>query len=181
MGIKILVLASLFQLFASLDFAKAQSFEIKEGTFTGDGFRVDVKKTGVPGWYEIRADGPRTGRPQFVKFLINSVNRRVVKAPYGTYSILSGSKNLREFSLEQFEQQENELHFRWSYGGWRSSTEEYVEMRLNSEGSLISLNAETKIARYSLPNGFHSGPIKFRADLVVCGKLAESRAGPIEP
>ena len=117
-------------------------------------FKISIEKYGEQDVY-VRADGVIGGRAQYVAFRINRATGRPYVYGYGR----------QDFALVGSKDEDGVRSFTFASGGAFSGSDRKIKVGIRlATGELTSLSAITKVARWSLPGGWHSGPIKDVAD-----------------
>jgi hypothetical protein len=139
--------------------SKADLFPIQTGTdkssdISGE-ITVTVKTESESRYVRIRADGPG----HFVYFLLDRKNSRVYYAEYGDFSVKTGKAQEMSTRLTT----EGDFATLEILGGGLFQPRQWkINLTINNlTGHLTAMKANYKIARWGLPNGIHSGPIKY--------------------
>lgn len=134
---------------------RAASLSLRPGDYlSANGFRISVSRDST-GVYRVRADGVQDGRPMFVAFELDAKSGEVAK---------TGGRR-RRFTLTGSASKGGILQLSYAYGGKWQAYDERLTLGVDpAKGVLRSLGATTRVARWSLPSGWHSGPIKLTLD-----------------
>jgi hypothetical protein len=159
-----------FLLLTSL--SNAAPVTIAPGTYVSQNVTVTIRTTSNPDIVEIRADGKQKTNPDFLTFYLNTSTLRAAKSPYGESAVEYGEQaGVKELSVtDKVFGSFRILHI--VGGGFFESSSMDVTLAIDSQsGKLVSMSGKYEIARWGLPNGWHSGPFKTTQANFVCEGL----------
>lgn len=144
------------------------ALRLEPGIYSSETTRITVGQTRTPEVLEIRAEGKHS--PDFLLFYVNTSSLQAAKSEYGEWGFGRG-KELRTSYFEEA----GKGYFDAVGGGAFQSMWMKVRMIVDFQtGALLSMYGRYDIARWGLPNGWHSGPIKITFGEFSCDNLMRS-------
>ena len=148
----------------------AAAVPFREGTYSDGGITVTVRarpnlEDDVRPWYEIEARGTRDGKVEFGRFYYDPQWTEASASP-----IRNGRREFVCVGAEGGGRGLTKAQF-YSGGPWAP---QYTYVALTADGvtgALLSLHWHQRIARFNLPNGWHSGPFKRTFSKFKCDNL----------
>lgn len=134
---------------------RALELLIKRGTYTGPGeFKITVRPDPIFSFLdEVRADGVVDGRVQSALFNVDPARKIPI--------LMNLGRGAEMFELNGYREEAGVGYYSFAAGGSFDPVERRMTIGVRiSTGELFSLASKTKIVRFSLPNGKHSGPWK---------------------
>lgn len=161
--------AVLFVLSAMLSF-NAQA-GLREGTYAnGTGCTVKVEEGRENGWYiiEYGSEDPAAPAPGFGWMILDISTNISVEGPgLCTDDETVGNKKPKVVTTDSG----GLLTYTITCGGAWSPIDEHLEFSITTKGQIARLKALSKISRWSLPGGPHSGPVKRVEEDFTCENL----------
>ncbi len=152
---------------------------ISPGIYTGNGITVVVRE--VPGApvVHIRADGEIDGVIEFADFYLSLPKGIAFISPYGDSPVRSSLESLLKTRGQLYQLQYDALDesgktrvLAFQLGGFTDARDFEIELAIDlSSQRLTALRSVRKIAKWSLPNGWHSGPMKYLSSQLRCDGL----------